>query len=259
MKNNVLFTVTNLSLIEQLKGLGIKKFVYPLSFFCVGVPKTFDIKDISEDDAYIFVNRVLNCEDIDRLDEVLHNLPSNIKGIIFDDIGIIEIIKDLDIEKILYNSHFCTNYNSINEYFNFVDEVIVSTDITEEEIDEIIAKTNKKVSLFAFGLVPSMYSRRSLLYNYSKQFNQNYESKKDLNINDKKFIAIENDFGTMIYHYPYFNGSRLLNKDVKYLFYYPVLLNDEDVLNVAQNDFNNINTDEGFLDIKTIYKVKSND
>jgi len=35
MKNNVLFTVTNPNLIEELKGLGINKFVYPLSFFCV--------------------------------------------------------------------------------------------------------------------------------------------------------------------------------------------------------------------------------
>ena len=259
MKNNILFTVTNLDLIDKLKGLGINKFVYPLSFFCVGIPKTYEIKDVQEENSYLYINRILNCEDIDKLSIILHNLPKNIKGVIFDDIGIIEVVKDLDIEKILYNSHFCTNYASINEYFNYVDEVIVSTDITEEEIDEIISKTNKKVSLFAFGLISSMYSRRTLLSNYATQFNLDKKLEKDLGIQDKKFISIENEFGTVLYHYPYFNGQRLINKDVKYLFYHPILLNDKDVLKVANNDFSDILTDEGFLDTKTIYKVKSND
>ncbi|MBE6148975.1 MAG: hypothetical protein E7167_05800 [Firmicutes bacterium] len=256
MKNNVLFTVTNPNLIEELKGLGINKFVYPLSFFCVGVPRCFDIEQITEDGAYLFVNRILDCQAIDKLDEILHNLPSNIKGIIFDDLGLIEVLKDVNIEKILYYSHFNTNYMSINYFFEYVDEVIVSTDITEQEIDEIIAKTNKKVSLFAFGLVPSLYSRRTLLTNHAKQFDLPVENQKELYIEDKKFIAIENEFGMMMYHYPYYDASRLLKKDVKYFFYYPILLSDEQVLNVAKNDFKGLLTDEGFLDTKTIYKVK---
>ncbi|MBQ6840929.1 MAG: U32 family peptidase [Bacilli bacterium] len=258
MKNKVLFTITNLDLIPKLKGLGISNFVYPLSFFCVGIPKTFAIEEITEDEAYLFVNRVLDCDAINRLSEILHNLPSNIKGIIFDDLGLIEVLKDVGIEKILYYSHFNTNYASINYFFDYVDEVIVSTDITEEEIDEIIAKANKKVSLFVFGLVPSLYSRRTLLTNHAKQFNLPEEKQKELYINDKKFIGIENEFGMMMYHYPYYDGSRLLNKDVKYLFYYPILLEDEKVLKVAENDFKCVLTDEGFLDTKTIYKVKNN-
>ena len=99
MKNNILFTVTNASLIPKLKGLNINNFVYPLSFFCVGIPNTFEIKDIHEDNAYLFVNRVLDSKSIDELDKILHNLPSNIKGIIFDDIGLVEVLKDVNIKK----------------------------------------------------------------------------------------------------------------------------------------------------------------
>ena len=258
MKSKALFTVTNLDLISKLKGLGINNFVYPLSFFCVGIPKTFTIDEIKEDNAYLFVNRILNTKDIDQLSNLLHHLPSNIKGIIFDDIGLIEVCKDLDLTKILYLSHFNTNYASINYYFDYVDEIIVSTDITEEEIDEIISKTKKKVSLFVFGLVPSLYSRRTLLSSHALHYNIPKEDIKNLHINDKKFIGIENEYGMMMYHYPYYNGQRLLKKDVKYLFYYPILLNDNQVLEVAQNNFDNIETDEGFLDTKTIYKVKNN-
>jgi len=259
MKNKILFTVTNLDLINDLKGLGINNFVYPLSFFCVGIPKTFTIDEITEDHAYLLVNRVLDTKAVDKLSDILHNLPSNIEGIIFDDVGLIEVLKDVNLKKILYDSHFNTNYESINHFFEYVDEIIVSTDITEEEIDEIILKTNKKVSLFAFGLVPSMYSRRELLTNYHKQFNLNEAGQKDLHINDKKFIAIENEFGTVIYHFPYYNGSRLLEKDVNYLFYFPILMDSQDILEIAKNNFAVVENDVGFLDTKTIYKVKNND
>ena len=197
MKNNTLFTVTNLELIPKLKGLGISKFVYPLSFFCVGIPNTFIVEQMTEENSYILINRVLDCKAIDELDKILHNLPNNIKGIIFDDIGLIEVLKDLPIEKVLYYSHFNTNYHSINYFFEYVDEIIVSTDITEAEIDEIIANTNKKISVFIFGLISSLYSRRTLLTNHALQYDKDIEIKKDLNINDKKFIAIENEFGTV--------------------------------------------------------------
>ena len=258
MKNNVLFTVTNLDLIEKLKGLKINNFVYPLSFFCVGIPNTFTIDQIKADNSYLFVNRILDSKDIDKLNEILHNLPKNIKGIIFDDVGIIEITKDLKIEKILFLSHFNTNFESINYYFDYVDDIIVSTDITEEEIDEIISKTKKKVSLFAFGLISSLYSRRTLLTSHANHYNIEKESQKNLNIQDKKFISIENEFGTVLYHYPYFNGQRLLNKDVHFLFYFPILLDDEKIFKVAKGNFDCIENDYGFLDTKTIYKVKNN-
>ena len=257
MKNKI-FLVTDLKIITKLKGLGVEKFAYPLSFFCVGIPKTFLIEEITEDNAYIFVNRVMDTKCADELKKVVHNLPKNIKGIIFDDIGTVEILKGVNIEKILYCTHFNTNYKSINEYFEFVDEVIVSTDITEEEIDEIIKNVNKDISLFVFGLVPSMYSRRTLLTSYSRYHDKEKLSNLEIENNNQKFIVIENEFGTLIYHYPYYNGLRLLNKKAKYYFYYPIMLNEKDILELAKNNIDDIPSDIGFLEQKTIYKVKNN-
>jgi hypothetical protein len=82
---------------------------------------------------------------------------------------------------------------------------------------------------------------------------------KDLRVDDKRFISVENDYGTVIYHYPYFNGLRLLNKDVNYYFFFPILLDDERIFELLDNDLSNIENDEGFLDQKTIYKVKGVD
>lgn len=253
--NNLLYTVTNLDIIKELKENGVKNFVYPLSFFCVGIPSTFSIEDIKEDNAYIFVNRVMDTITIDHLKKVLEKLPNNIKGIIFDDIGIVNLLKDLEITKILYLSHFATNYESINLLFKYVDDVIISTDITEEEIDDIIKNTDKKVSLFTFGLVPSFYSRRSLISSYNKHFKLNNELIMDANVMNKKFITIENEFGTIMYHYPYFNGLKLNQKDIHYYFYFPILLDNNKQIDLLNNDLSNIENDDGFLNNKTIYKL----
>lgn len=253
--NNILYTVTDINLITKLKENGVKDFAFPLSFFCVGIPKTFELNEIKEENSYLFINRILDTNGIDKFKKIVSNLPSNIKGIIFDDIGILNILKDLPIKKILFLSHFNTNYESINYYFNYVDDIIVSTDITEEEIDEIIKKTNNKVSLFTFGLVSSLYSRRTLITSYNKHYNENKDLIMDAKVMDKKFITIENEFGTVMYHYPYFNGLNLLKKDCHYNFYFPILLDNDKQIELISNNLDNIEVDDGFLNIKTIYKL----
>lgn len=256
MKSKALFTVTSDLLIDKLKKEGIENFVYPLSFFCVGIPNTFTVDEMHEENSFIYVNRVLDTKSMEELKVILNNLPSNIKGIIFDDLGLIEVLKDSKLIKILANIHFNTSYASVNEYLKYVDEIIVSPDITEEEIDEIIAKADKKVSLMIFGLISSLYSRRSLLSNHQIHNNIPKTNSEILRINDKHFLAYENEFGTVLYHYPYYNASRLINKNISYAFYFPIFLSDEDAVKCARNDFTGIPNDEGFLDTKTIYRVK---
>ena len=253
---NKLFLINDLSLIPKLKALNIQNFVYPLSSFCVGVPSTFLLKDIKEENAFIYINRVLDTKAINNLKKILKDLPSNIKGVIFEDISLIEILKECNIQKILYANHYALNYESINYYFDYVDDIILSNELNENEIDLIIKNSKKEISLLVFGLISSFYSRRLILSNYAKHYHKNKEDIKKLYINDNKFISIENDYGTVIYHYPYFNGKRLINKKMHYAVYLPILLNKTQILNVANNNFDDIQTDEGFLDINTYYKVK---
>lgn len=256
MKNKILFTVTNLNIIDEVKKIGIDKFVFPFSFFCVGVLNTYELKDIKEENSYLFINRILDTKDIHKLNEILHNLPKNIKGIIFEDLGLINVLKDINIEKILFLPHAATNYASINSYLRYVDTIIVSYDITEEEMEEIVAKANKEVSFFVFGPVSSMYSRRSLLTSYHKHFNIDYKNVKKLQVNDNEFIALENNYGTVVYHMPFYNGLSLLNKNAKYYFYFPLFLEDKQIIELLNNNLDNIESSRGFLDVKTIYKIK---
>ena len=113
MNNKIIITLNNEEEKEKYEALGITKFAYPLEDFCVGIPHPFSYSKIPKD-AYLFLNRILDNDGIDKLKNILKKIK--IHGIIFDDLGVLELIKDMDIEKILFLSHFNSNKESIRIY-----------------------------------------------------------------------------------------------------------------------------------------------
>lgn len=247
---NKLVTVTNKDYINNLKKEDVT-LVYPLRFFSVGYEEYFDIEQI---DDFLLVNRILNDSELKSLEKIIKN--SNIKGIMCDDLGIIDIVKDMNITKILMLDHIANNSESINCYLEYVDSIVVSSDLSEEEIREVIKKVNKKVVVMVFGLKGLMYSRRNLLNNYNIYHNLEKKKVLDANINDKYFKVIESDYGTKFYAYPYYDGTSLLDLDnVLYFWYDPILLDINNIRKVINNDLSDVLTSRIFLDKKTVYKV----
>lgn len=247
-----LVTVTNREIIDDLRRDANITLVYPLKSFCVGYEVEFDISEI---DDYVLVNRILDDNDLDKLESILNS--SNIKGIVFDDLGIIDIVANLDITKILLLDHLATNTKSINYYLEYVDSVIVSNDLTEEEIRNIVANVSKPLVINVFGLKTLMYSRRLLLSNYEMYHNLKEERIVDANIEDKYFKIVENDYGTLFYAKNYYNALCLLDLDnVLFFWYNPIFLDNEKIIKlVLDNDITDINSELLFLDKKTYYKV----
>ena len=249
---NKLVTVTNREIIDDLRNIPNVTLVYPLKSFCVGFTDYFDILEI---DDYVLVNRILDDNDLDKLESILNS--SNIKGIVFDDLGIIDIVANLDITKILLLDHLATNTKSINYYLEYVDSVVVSNDLTEEEIRIIVANVSKPLVINVFGLKTLMYSRRLLLSNYEMYHNLKEERIVDANIEDKYFKIVENDYGTLFYAKNYYNALCLLDLDnVLFFWYNPIFLDNEKIIKlVLDNDITDINSELLFLDKKTYYKV----
>lgn len=247
-----LVTVTNREIIDDLRRDANITLVYPLKSFCVGYEVEFYISEI---DDYVLVNRILDDNDLDKLESILNS--SNIKGIVFDDLGIIDIVANLDITKILLLDHLATNTKSINYYLEYVDSVIVSNDLTEEEIRNIVANVSKPLVINVFGLKTLMYSRRLLLSNYEMYHNLKEERIVDASIEDKYFKIVENDYGTLFYAKNYYNALCLLDLDnVLFFWYNPIFLDNEKIIKlVLDNDITDINSEPLFLDKKTYYKV----
>ena len=142
MKNmQVLININNLNEIEDYKKIGITNFLFPIKDFSIGY-HDFELKDIPTD-SYLFMNRVLDSKDIDKLISMKEDILKY-KGIIFEDIGVFNIFKDTGIDLIWNQSHFVTNYSSINYWFKLgVKSCVIANDITKEEIKEIIGNVDK--------------------------------------------------------------------------------------------------------------------
>ncbi len=264
-KNKFLVTITDLKQIEICKKARITNFLFPLKDYCVGYPSSFLLSEIKEP-AYLYLNRILDNKTYEELRNILKNLPNNIKGLVFEDLGIITLVKELNlqIELILYQTHFATNYQSINENLSFVNSVVISTDITKKEIEKILSHTTKPLVYVLYSLIPAMYSRRTLLTNFETEFQT--DKKNVVTLEEKtsinNFIAVESEHGTMLYHDKYLNGMDSFDDSkIKFYLINPVLCSNdkvESILNDYCNGTKKLELDEnrGFLDQETIYRLK---
>jgi hypothetical protein len=261
--SNILIYVDKLEYIDDYRKAGVSAFLFGLEEFCVGY-NTYSlsvIDSVEVSNKYLLVNRVLDCKSIDKLRDILKDIKG-IKGIVFEDIGVLNVINDLklDVEKILFQNHFGTNKDSINFWLDRVDSMVVSNEITYNEIDYICKNVNKSVVLHLFGYNQVMYSRRLLLSNWSEEFN--IEKKSTNVISDVatgiKFRAMENEYGTVMYSENIFNGSRLLNLgNVRYYYVNTTMIDHNVVMDFLSNkEHSSELEDNGFLDKETIYKLK---
>lgn len=265
-KNNTLLLVASKEIYNKAKEESNITFLFPIEKFSVGFSEYFKIEEINIDNAYIFVNRVMDNNLIDDFKIMLKNLPSNIKGIVFDDLGVLNILinEKINLTKILFLNHLNCNYLSINSYLEYVDSVIPSVDITTDEIDEILNKSYKKLVLYTFGHVNIMYSRRNLITSYNNYFNKNMSNNSTLEekVSKKHFKIIENKDGTVIYTNEPFNGLILREKDnVLFNLINTVFLDPSEVLNIinSKDNLENKYPYKYLSEEKTIFKIKEVD
>lgn len=265
MKTNNLVLITNRTLISQLEKESQVTFLFPIEKFCVGFPECFKIDEIKEE-GFIFVNRVLDHQGILEFIALLKKLPSNIKGIVFDDIGILNVLMEANskLTTILFLHHMNCNSKSISCYLDYVNSVVISTDITREETISILKHTKKPLVVYSFGYVPIMYSRRGLLTNYNRHFHEDIGMVSNLVEKQSKheLRVVENEYGTVIYTGLPFNNLILRKeKNILYHLINTIFLTDEEVLKIIHaKDF--LSKEYPYLylsDKETIFQLKERD
>lgn len=254
--SKVLININNLNETLEYKKIGISNFLFALEGFSIGY-KSFKLEDIPND-AYILINRVLDCKDVDNLLNIKEYLLK-FKGIIYEDAAVYNIFKEESIELIWYQNHFGTNYASINYFLkNGVKSAVISNELTKEEILTILDKSISPLVLNILGKNQIMYSRRTLLTNFNKK--NNLDDLNDMTLdtvgNDTTFESHESVYGTVITNSEYFNYVPLMEcVDDDKIYFYLILNNDlnpadiEEILN--GKPFGN----DGFLNKKTVYRM----
>lgn len=156
---------------------------------------------------FVNVNNVFEEDELDNLKVFLFSLKEyEIDGIIYNDMAVLYLSKILKMEKklIFHPDTLMTNSNDISVVKALgVSDVILSKDITLDEINEIVSKVGL-VSMLIFGHLNLSYSKRKFLKNYFEHIGSdiNYHFEK-LSLReesrDYKLPIKETSRGTSIY------------------------------------------------------------
>ncbi len=239
------------------------------------------LDDYKDKDIFISLNKNMHNIDLKHLKDIMIKLSNyNIKGVLYYDVAVLQIYKEIkpSYELVWSQEHSTTNYSTINYWYEKgAKYTYLSSDITFEEIKEI--KQNSKSTLLVnlFGYLPMFVSKRHIVKNYLNYFKLKDSSKINyMEKENKIYPIIDKEIGTMCYSNNILNGLKysldlldcyiVLNSlDIDLDKFICVInlfrninsKNIEESNNKINNMFNNV--DLGFLEKKTIYKVKKND
>ena len=262
--------------------------ILPLEGFSVESVTFFnleEIKEIASNSSYeVFVklNKNFMNEDIDSLKQVLIELEQcSIKGVFFYDLAVLELKRELSLSlDLVWNqTHMVNNYRTCNYYFQKgVKYALLGKEITLDEIDEIIDKSDI-VSMVEVVSKPSVaFSKRKLLSNYYHDLGM--EKRGELIVQEKvtsdAYRVVEDDNGTSFFFDCITNGTsiiqHLFQKKCSYIIMREYGIESNvfstlvyDTMDYIKNDckdldyinkYKKLGDSTNFFFKKTIYKVK---
>lgn len=258
--------------LEELKESNIKGIILSIKDLAICSNVYFEVSELEDiinkfrgKEVNVCLNKIMHNSDLEYLEMVLTKLNNmDISKIIFYDMAVLKIAKDLEITKelVLYQEHLNASIYSHNFYKKRgINYSFITNDITFDEVLEIKRKTNMKIMYQVYGYIPMFYSRRYLLTNYFKYINKTKED--DLyyiELDDNYYPIKEEDTGTGIYtkKINLLDNSNLL-EEVDYLIINGFNLNIEEIIDVINNKIEKDNNYHGFYNKKTIYKLKEGD
>ena len=271
--SKLIVTVNDLLQLDELldKNIyGVMLYVDKLSVnssFYINVDELNEI-DFKDKKVFVVMNKIMHNCDLDEVRLVLSQLKKMDVKILFYDIGVYNIAKELDMvdKLVIYQDHLNASIQSNKFYYDMgISGSYVTSDITYNELLEI--KNNSKMEIYftGYGYLPIFYSRRYLIKNYLKFINKEEHASKYSIVSDmgSEYPISEEEYGTTIYSQKPVNLINYLDNldSIDY-----IVMNSNGIDN---NEFN-LMVDKfikrekiddcylGFYNTKTIFRVKNN-
>ena len=235
-------------------------------------------------DIFVSLNRNFFNADISYLKDILLRLEnSKVKGILFYDLAILQLKKELNLKiPLVWNqTHMVNNYKTCDYYFSRgVEYALLGKEITLNEVVEIIKKSSIKCMVEVVGCASVAFSKRKLLTNYYTDLGK--EVKNELNISERvsndNYIVKEENSGTGFYKEKITNGTGIIkdlyNAGCEYIIMRDDLEKEEDFYELLKDTkqyilekcsldsyvskYKKLGDYTNFFFNKTIYKVKKN-
>lgn len=255
-------------------------FILGLEGFSICFDKSFNVDEIidvlnnnKDKEIYVALNRPILNYELDKYKELLKKLDNlNLTGIIAGDVSILTY--NLNTNIIIDQLHLNNSSSTVKHFKNNgASGIVLTNDITLDEINKIVKNNDIKTYINVLGYSHLSTSKRSLVTNYLETFNIKSNSNVHLikeKIEDSCYYIVEDYFGTHILNGNMLNlleKKDLINTD--YIIIDSFLIDSKEDLDVmidayTKNDStlllglkDKYNMNEGFIDTKTIYKVKN--
>ena len=132
----------------------------------------------------------------------------DVDGIFFHDLGVYSAAKSYGlVSKLIYDgkSVMCNSLDSAFLLDKGIDSVMISRELTLDEVKEILANHPGRIDMQVFGHLRMSYSGRHFLKNYFREIGKDYDylGKETLSLveeqRDYKMPIVEDEDGTYIY------------------------------------------------------------
>ncbi len=275
---------TELELDDYINA-GCNAFLFSIDKFSSCITKSVSLKTLkdlinkySDVDFYLQLDANFFQDDLKDLKRILRELVKlRIKGILFYDLGLLNIVLEegLDLPLILNQNYLVNNSSTCNYYESFgVKGIVLPSEITALEMVNIKKKVNVSLYVNLFGYQMMAFSKRKLVKDYFDHIKSfSFKKNHDLLFEGKKYSVMENDNGTVfrsdfiLNSFDYLKDLKVLDYGILDEFNLPhdnfliVIKTYNDAL--VNDNYDGMELDElfddldsGFLNKKTIYKVK---
>lgn len=156
--------------------------------------------------VYVNAKKIIHEQDIDKVICLVKELENiGVDYYFYGDLAFYEIAKELKItNKLIYQVvTYMTNKYDIEEMLKDNNSVVVSTELSFEEIKDIVNNIKHPLYLHGFGYYPLFHSRRELISNYLIYRNREIDLEEKYDIVEelrKSHYPIEqNENGMVVY------------------------------------------------------------
>lgn len=264
--------------INNLNNKNIGGFIVGIDKFSIFQSLKLDVEEIknikTNKELYILLNKPIHNSELDELKSILIKLSKlSISGVLFEDISVYKINKDLNLNLNLIwaSNHLPTNSVSCN-YWNKkgCSGAVLSTELMYTDFIDIKKNTDMNIFVYLYGYVPIFESSRTLISNYLEHIKKESNSKKYF-IHERisnKYYPIYEEYGNTFITEDILNGINVVNilneNNIDYIILNS-LMHEEDIFNnvvdeyieaVNGKEFDKKDVFTGFLFKESIFKVK---
>lgn len=274
----ILIEPLDLKHIEYLEKKDIGGYIVGLEKYSIFQNLKLNIEEIknikTNKELYISINKPIHNNELEDIKNILIELSKlNITGVLFEDISIFKITKDLNLNLNLIwaSNHLPTNSYTVNYWSKKgCKGALLSTELMLEDFIKIKKETSTNIFVYLYGYIPIFESSRTLITNYLKHINKDKNSDKYY-IHEKisnKYYPIYEEYDNTFITEDILNGINVVNtlkeNNIDYIVLNSLMHEEEKFNNILDEYIEALNGKifdkkdvfTGFLFKESIFKVK---